>query len=473
MKAEKLQICRPQQEHLPAFALPALFEDLSDGVILAGPDRRIRWVNPALTRIFGYTPQDLLGKETRMLYADEAAFLEQRKIRFNPESSTTSHRYEVSYRRKNGRVFASQTTASPVRNAEGGVDGYLAIIKDMSEQHAYEALLRQLYAISSCSEMSGSGKIRAILRLGLERFGTSTAIVSWIQGSTYTVLLSESDVHEVPPGTAFDLGDTYCVHTLQAEGPLAFHQVGSSRISGHPCYAMFRLETYIGVPLIVGGKRFGTLNFTCLEDRDPFPEADLELIRFFAAWVALELNVQNTINRLTEDARTDPLTGCLTRRAWFEAAKEAAADDGPHALVLLDLDDFKAVNDTLGHPAGDDVLRQCGRLFQAHCRRGDAAGRVGGEEFALLLRGTSLQDGVAAAERLRAEIAGTRFEAGVQTTDMAASFGVARLMPGECVDKAYRNADEALYAAKRNGRNQVSSSVDTSDQGEGGGSGPG
>mgnify|MGYP001627829391 CR=1 FL=1 len=445
----------PASGTVPDFNLPALFEDLSDAVALTGPDRRILWVNPALTRMFGYAAEELLGLSARILHADEDAFVKQGEVRFNPRTDVPSHRYEISYRRKNGQVFPSQTTASAVRNAAGEVEGYLAIIRDMSEQHAVESLLRQLYAISSSHELSSTGKIRAILRLGCERFGTSTAIVSWIEGSTYTVLLSESGIHQLEPGTEFDLGDTYCVHTLNANGPLAFHKAGRSRIAGHPCYSRFRLETYIGVPLIVDGQRFGTLNFTCTEDREPFAAADLELIRFFAAWVALELSVQNTMGRLIEAARTDPLTGCLNRKAWFDGAGEALARGQAHTLILLDLDKFKQINDTLGHLAGDEVLRQVCSLLRSECRAADLLGRVGGEEFALFLDGTAAEDGAAIAERLRARIAAARFVTSGARPTVTASFGVTGVQPGGSLEAAYERADTALYDAKHKGRNCV------------------
>jgi diguanylate cyclase (GGDEF)-like protein/PAS domain S-box-containing protein len=443
---------------LPEIAFPDLFSDLTDAVVLAGPDRRIIWTNPAATTIFGYAAEELTGRETRMLYAEDAAFREQGQVRFNPHSDAASCRYEISYRRKNGEVFPSQTTASPVRSASGELQGYLAIIKDVSEQHAVDSLMRQLYAVTASHDLSSSAKIRKILQLGCDRFQTSTAVVSWIEGDTYTVLLSESDLHEIEPGTEFRLGETYCFHTLNADGPLAFHRAGKSPIAAHPCYSLFRLETYIGVPLIVDGRRFGTLNFTCAEDRHPFTAPDLELIRFFAAWVSLELSVQNTIDRLISAASTDPLTGGLNRKAWFDRAAEAARQgDSPHSLILFDIDRFKEVNDTHGHPAGDAVLRQISTLLAEQCRDGDLLGRIGGEEFALFLPETGQALAVQIAGRIRSAVEAAELASCAGPLHLTVSAGAALCPPGADLDLVYERADQALYKAKGRGRNTVAS----------------
>lgn len=260
----------PDHSQQAAFTLPDLFQDLSDAVVFADTDRRIRWINAAAAAIFGYDAAELIGEETRVLFADAAGYDRVGVERFNDSTQGPGQRYEISYRRKNGEVFSSQTTGSPIRGADGTVQGFLAIVRDETETQVMETLLRRLYAISSCPEQSGDQKIHRILQLGCECFQTSTAIVSKVQGNTYTVLFSESEISPVEAGTEFELGDTYCVHTLNVDHPVAFHKASRSHIASHPCYTMFRLETYIGVPLIIDGAVFGTLNFTCLDDRPPF-----------------------------------------------------------------------------------------------------------------------------------------------------------------------------------------------------------
>lgn len=158
-------------------------------------------------------------------------------------------------------------------------------------------------------------------------------------------------------------------------------------------------------------------------------------------------------------SRVDVLTGCATRGHFIERIREMIALANRHGtplcLAVADLDHFKRINDNHGHPAGDAVLRDAGRLFGVHPRNTDLCGRMGGEEFALVMPHTDLAGGMLLAERLRIVIAGTGVKVGDDTIYLTASFGVAVLRPGEDFDALYGRADAALYAAKNNGRDRV------------------
>ena len=154
----------------------------------------------------------------------------------------------------------------------------------------------------------------------------------------------------------------------------------------------------------------------------------------------------------------DPLTGLFNRRSLFEhAAREQARCERygmPLSLVMLDIDGFKAVNDTYGHGAGDDVICETAARIALALRDVDSAFRLGGEEFLILLPSTALDDAVAVAERLRLAVSATPIPAiGRQVT---ASFGVTELARGrEDWEAAMRRADTALYRAKDEGRDRV------------------
>ncbi len=171
-------------------------------------------------------------------------------------------------------------------------------------------------------------------------------------------------------------------------------------------------------------------------------------------------------NELLETlAMTDGLTGLANRRHFGDQlAKEVvrAADIGkPVALVTLDIDNFKAINDRYGHPAGDVVLRQVGMLLEEQVRGNDLLARVGGEEFAVLAVEAPLADAVQLAERLRAAIADAApVSIGRSDVKVTVSVGVAVLWPraGDVLrtpERLLAAADDALYSAKRNGRNRV------------------
>jgi two-component system cell cycle response regulator len=161
------------------------------------------------------------------------------------------------------------------------------------------------------------------------------------------------------------------------------------------------------------------------------------------------LRLQNELIRL---ASVDPLTGVFNRRAFFEKAQQSHKSATPSAAIMFDVDHFKRVNDTYGHDAGDQVLRAIGREALSH---NGIVGRLGGEEFAVLLEGAKLEAAVEQAECLRARFAELSFDTDRGAMSVTCSFGVAEGQHGESVDRLLKSADTALYRAKESGRNRV------------------
>jgi len=159
--------------------------------------------------------------------------------------------------------------------------------------------------------------------------------------------------------------------------------------------------------------------------------------------------------QLKQAARTDGLTGLLNHAAFQSAlhveVQRADRLNQPLSLIMLDVDHFKQLNDTYGHPAGDEVLRQVAAVLRHHARPYDVLARYGGEEFVVLLPGTTLESALSVAERLRRAI--EQIESSY--APISASFGVAEHQPGAAPANLIYNADLALYTAKRSGRNRV------------------
>jgi diguanylate cyclase (GGDEF)-like protein/PAS domain S-box-containing protein len=159
-------------------------------------------------------------------------------------------------------------------------------------------------------------------------------------------------------------------------------------------------------------------------------------------------------------AETDSLTGMLNRRAFFATARAALhcmrKQAATMAVVAFDIDEFKALNDTYGHGAGDAALRALADAALGDVRRGDLTGRLGGDEFAIALPRTDLARATAIAERLRARIEALRITHRGATLRLTASFGVAtQSTRREPFEETLARADEALYRAKAEGRNRV------------------
>ena len=164
--------------------------------------------------------------------------------------------------------------------------------------------------------------------------------------------------------------------------------------------------------------------------------------------------------RLVEQASTDPVTGLLNRNGWSERAEaahaRAAAAGVPLALVVLDIDFFKRINDRLGHDGGDAVLQRLGAIMQARAGVRGCAARIGGEEFAVLLPECGPEAAYGFAERLREAVEAVVFRPGGEAQRITVSIGIAALTPErDTVSRMMAAADAALYRAKSEGRNRV------------------
>jgi len=165
------------------------------------------------------------------------------------------------------------------------------------------------------------------------------------------------------------------------------------------------------------------------------------------------------LDRVSAQARHDPLTGALNRQGLEEAVTREVAkvkrQDSPLCMALLDIDNFKKLNDNLGHAAGDAALAHLASVTREVMRPQDTLARYGGEEFVILLPDTSLDNGIEAMTRLQRELTKRFFLAGTEKVLITFSAGVAQLSHGETGPQAIKRADQAMYLAKRAGKNRV------------------
>ena len=166
------------------------------------------------------------------------------------------------------------------------------------------------------------------------------------------------------------------------------------------------------------------------------------------------------LDRFREELRLlldkDYLTGVLTRRALFSRLKSVDCKRSPYSVIMADIDNFKQINDTFGHQAGDRVLKELGKIFKENLRRNDFVGRYGGEEFLIVLPDTVKENATFVAEKLRRLIENSYFN--YPGKRITVSFGVADCREvdcSKCLEKVIELADERLYKAKREGKNRV------------------
>jgi diguanylate cyclase (GGDEF)-like protein len=240
--------------------------------------------------------------------------------------------------------------------------------------------------------------------------------------------------------------------------------LGDAALRGRKSVCELQLRTILCAPLVAGDRAFGVLYVDSLRPRAAFESLSLEVFQALADLAAIALENARLYTLATTDAKTGLATAGLLRARLEEALARSARSGRPVHLVLIDLDHFKRVNDTYGHPAGDFVLREVAAILKSAVRGSDLAARFGGEEFALLLGpadagepGPPL-DALALAERVRRAIAERPFVllggTGIRVT---ASLGVAALVggPSGAADTLLEAADRCLYSAKGAGRDRV------------------
>jgi diguanylate cyclase (GGDEF)-like protein len=231
------------------------------------------------------------------------------------------------------------------------------------------------------------------------------------------------------------------------------------------------IRFYAGHPLrIANGSKVGTL---CVMDTRPrrLGEADLETLRYLAGWAQDELQMQVLSDgqaaliaerdELRRRTMLDPLTRAWNRDAIREVLERelarAVRDGSPLSVIMADVDHFKDVNDSFGHPAGDNVLLGVVESLRTALRPYDAVGRFGGEEFLAVLPHCDGRAALAIAERMRGKVEAERFETASGVVHATLSLGVATMMPTPGADAPglIESADRALYRAKADGRNRV------------------
>ena len=174
----------------------------------------------------------------------------------------------------------------------------------------------------------------------------------------------------------------------------------------------------------------------------------------------MEQELRQAVQRAERLASTDELTGLNNRRAFFELGaqvfKQAKRSGRPISIIMFDVDRFKQINDQHGHDIGDETLRALAACVQPLLRAGDIVGRLGGEEFAVILPETDLAAASTVAERLRTAIAAMRLPTAIPAIRCTCSFGVATSTDGALdLEALLRHADKALLRAKRAGRNRI------------------
>jgi diguanylate cyclase (GGDEF)-like protein len=235
-------------------------------------------------------------------------------------------------------------------------------------------------------------------------------------------------------------------------------------LPAHTPRRRYRTPSFLAVPLLAQGEVLGVVSVADRADGHPFSRADLTAARALAAPAALALRsdrLAEQTRELSHAATVDPLTGLFNRRHFAtrieEEIERARRYSLELSLLLIDVDDFKRLNDELGHLAGDYLLRQIAEVLKRSVRVFDVCTRFGGEEFAILMPGSGVNNAMIVAERIRARVEQASRETGLLPAHLriTVSLGLATLGTDPTPHELIARADRALYRAKAEGKNCV------------------
>lgn len=334
-----------------------------------------------------------------------------------------------------------------------------------------EMVIRELYEITSRFQDGFDHQVHDLLELGCRRFGMEVAILSRVEGQHYEVLaaIAPAGVH-LSRGQEFELDETFCGITVAADGPVGIEHLADSDLKHHSAYDSWQLESYLGTPVRAPSGIVATLSFGSFAPRDEaFTRSDVDCLQLMAGWLGTELERRRVEHELAaaqaqleQQAQMDPLTALLNRRGLEKGLHNLItrpANDGTSctgSALLVDLDDFKGINDAYGHSVGDTVLQAVAETLRAHTRPTDLVARVGGDEFMVFLPGADRSEAVQVAERIRVALDRYVF-ADIRGLHVTASLGVAAVeRETRTVADLIRSTERRLKASKRAGKNTVS-----------------
>ncbi len=221
------------------------------------------------------------------------------------------------------------------------------------------------------------------------------------------------------------------------------------------------LKSHLTLPLTTEGEMIGCISLNS-DQPNAFDAQDLQFFSVIGYQIAATLKHFQRFSSIKNMATFDTLTGLYNRRYFEERLRaevqKSFSNRTAISLIMVDIDHFKKVNDTFGHPEGDIILRETASLLQRSVRKKDTVARYGGEEFVLILPDAGLEASSMIAERIRRMVEGTLFDVGKAQLNLSVSLGISSfpIHPARSGEELVKMADLALYEAKRTGRNRVS-----------------
>lgn len=432
--------------------LASVLDLLLDAICLVDAQGRFVYVSAACEGVFGYTPEEMVGRTMMDLVAPEDRE-RTRQAASEVMSGQPKLHFENRYLRKDGKRVdimwsARWSEADQVR---------IGVARDITKRKRAESLQATMYAISEAahdSEIDLPALFQQVQRM----------VAGLLPAVSFLVALYDADTRELSfpchveePGetpTLLEAARVLCHEVVQTGEPLLL-------VPGQPsgCHADLDERVDVGAfcwlaaPLRSGLDSIGAVLLSSPVEFARYDEKDQELLQFVASQVATAIERKRLYARLQQMARYDELTGLPNRGFLLDRLKTALSrarrDSEPLAVLYLDLNGFKQVNDSYGHLAGDLLLKEFARRLQTCVREADTVARIGGDEFVVLLERCELGEyaGIVI-EKIRAAMQPPVRIIGIELR-IEPSIGAAHYPEdGEDEAQLLRHADQAMYADK-------------------------
>jgi diguanylate cyclase (GGDEF)-like protein/PAS domain S-box-containing protein len=439
----------PEQPRRRQAEFEAVLKNLAAGIVVIDTQGLCRQINDKWADMVGYPSEELVGRPLMSLTHPEDIDVSVEQIEALKSGRMDSYSIEKRYVRQDGSWFWAEACVTGVQDDDGRLTGLVGVITDITERKQVNEALRQSQGY-------------------LEAMFTNLAAGVALVDAEGRILRTNSKFVEMmgyAPGEL--VGITLAEITHPDDVEKSGHQLQS--IVGQEVQSYTIEKRYIRRN---GSSFWAEASVTQIFGPDGQTQEFVGVITDIDRRKEAEQNLKAAYEYELEVSRTDPLTGLGNLKRYREAAADywrvcqeqtRAGHSRPLSLILFDLDHFKGVNDSHGHPAGDTCLKTVAERFRHLLRDQDAFCRVGGEEFAILLPRTDLDEAREIAERLRHRLQEAdvcHLGEGDSRADipLTASFGVASIsgdMTRSDPRTLYTAADQALYRAKEAGRNRV------------------
>jgi diguanylate cyclase (GGDEF)-like protein/PAS domain S-box-containing protein len=480
------------------------FNNVSDVIYSFDLELKIINISPSVEKILGYAPSEVIGKTFPELNVLAPEYLELALSDTLKVLSGEKVKSAYEFLTKDGTRVFGEIFGSPLLSKDGQIIGLVAVARDITDQRQAEEMqkrrTRELEALYETTlDVITEHDLSTLLHAILKR---AVTLVDTHMGGLYLVrpddgmleLVTTQNVPENYIGSILAPGEGLSGRVAQTGQPLIIpdYLQWNDRVRAYDSTPFHRT---LGIPLKVSDRTIGVITLMDDQRTGSYSDEEIRLVSLFAnqAAIAIEnarlyanverelevrkqaeedlkrahedlqthvIEVEKLQSELREQALRDPLTGLYNRRYLAEMLEHELArvqrEKKPMSVIVTDIDHFKNINDNYGHQVGDEFLKRIADLIGNHTRSSDIACRYGGEEFLLVMPGTTVKSAARRAEELR--LACTQIQVPHENIKLSVtlSFGVASYPShGQGAEEIVIKADKALYKSKRSGRNRV------------------